>query len=73
MLPVKYYCVQVYKGFLVELHFHGILTIADIDKIFANLSELCEVRISMSVCVVLITRASDNYYVVSTIVYIIFF
>ncbi len=35
---------QVYKGFLDELHFHGILKIADVDKIFANLSELCEVR-----------------------------
>ena len=34
---------NVYKGFLEELHFHGILKIADIDKIFANLSELCEV------------------------------
>ena len=35
--------IQVYKGFLDELHFHGILKIADVDKIFANLSELCEV------------------------------
>ena len=34
---------QVYKGFLEELHFHGILKVADVDKIFANLSELCEV------------------------------
>lgn len=34
---------QVYKGFLEELHFHGVLKIADVDKIFANLSELCEV------------------------------
>ena len=36
---------QVYKGFLEELHFHGILKIADVDKIFANLSELCEVGV----------------------------
>jgi len=35
---------QVYKGFLEVLHFHGILVLADVDKIFANLSELCEVR-----------------------------
>ena len=35
---------RVYKGFLEELHFHGILKVADVDKIFANLSELCEVR-----------------------------
>ena len=34
---------QVYKGFLEELHFHGVLKVADVDKIFANLSELCEV------------------------------
>lgn len=34
---------RVYKGFLEELHFHGILKVADVDKIFANLSELCEV------------------------------
>lgn len=33
----------VYKKFLEELHFHQILKVADIDKIFANLSELCEV------------------------------
>jgi len=33
----------VYKGFLGDLHFYGILQIADVDKIFANLSELCEV------------------------------
>lgn len=33
----------VYKNFLEELHFHQILKVADIDKIFANLSELCEV------------------------------
>ena len=39
---------QVYKGFLEELHFHGVLKVADVDKIFANLSELCEV--STSVC-----------------------
>ncbi len=39
-------CVQVYKGFLDELHFHGILKIADVDKIFANLSGLCEVSIA---------------------------
>lgn len=32
----------VYKKFLEELHFHQILKVADIDKIFANLSELCE-------------------------------
>ena len=37
---------QVYKRFLEVLHFHGILVVADIDKIFANLSELCEVRYS---------------------------
>ena len=35
--------LQVYKGFLEELHFHNILKIADVDKIFANLSEMCEV------------------------------
>ena len=34
---------QVYKGFLDELHFHNILTVADTLKIFSNLSELCEV------------------------------
>ncbi len=34
----------VYKSFLELLHFHGILMVADVDKIFANLSELCEVR-----------------------------
>ena len=34
---------QVYKGFLEELHFHGVLKVADVDKVFANLSELCEV------------------------------
>ena len=33
----------VYKNFLEELHFHQILKVADIDKIFANLSELCQV------------------------------
>ena len=33
----------VYKTFLEELHFHQILKVADVDKIFANLSELCEV------------------------------
>lgn len=48
---VNEYCnlklfTQVYKGFLDELHFHGILKIADVDKIFANLSGLCEVCIS---------------------------
>lgn len=35
----------VYKTFLEELHFHQILKVADVDKIFANLSELCEVGI----------------------------
>lgn len=45
---------QVYKGFLEELHFHGVLKIADVDKIFANLSELCEVSsISLYLTVVL--------------------
>ena len=39
----------MYKGFLDELHFHGILKIADVDKIFANLSELCEVHVCMIV------------------------
>ena len=33
----------VYKNFLEELHFHQLLKVADTDKIFANLSELCEV------------------------------
>ena len=33
----------VYKTFLEELHFHQILKVADVDKIFANLSELCQV------------------------------
>ena len=33
----------VYKNFLEELHFHQILGVADVDKIFANVSELCEV------------------------------
>lgn len=36
--------LQVYKGFLEELHFHRVLEEAKIEKIFANLSELCEVR-----------------------------
>jgi len=39
---------QVYKAFLEELHFHGLLKVADIDKLFANLSELCE--LSARVC-----------------------
>lgn len=34
----------VYKNFLEELHFHQILKVADGDKIFANISELCEVN-----------------------------
>lgn len=34
---------QVYKAFLEELHFYGILQVADMEKIFANLSELVEV------------------------------
>lgn len=38
---------RVYKGFLEELHFHGILKVADVDKIFANLSELCEVGLGL--------------------------
>ncbi|XP_064400266.1 pleckstrin homology domain-containing family G member 6-like [Halichondria panicea] len=38
----------VYKGFLDELHFHGILKIADVDKIFANLSGLCELSSSIA-------------------------
>ena len=47
----------VYKNFLEELHFHQILKVADGDKIFANLSELCEVSIytyliSLQSCVV---------------------
>lgn len=37
-------CVhQVYRAFLEELHFYGILQVADMEKIFANLSELVEV------------------------------
>lgn len=43
--------MQIYKGFLEELHFYGILKIADTDKIFANLSELCEVCGMREVCV----------------------
>lgn len=35
--------LQIYKGFLEELHFYGVLKVADTEKIFANLSELCEV------------------------------
>ena len=38
----------MYKGFLEELHFHDILKIADVDKIFANLSELCELSSSVA-------------------------
>lgn len=45
----------VYKNFLEELHFHQILKVADGDKIFANLSELCEVS----------TRTSYPYRAVS--------
>ena len=36
-------CVQVYKAFLEELQFYGLLAVADVQKIFANLSELVEV------------------------------
>ena len=35
--------LQVYKAFLEELQFYGFLAIADVQKIFANLSELVEV------------------------------
>lgn len=35
--------VQVYKSFLEELQFYGFLAVADVQKIFANLSELVEV------------------------------
>ena len=33
----------MYKAFLEELQFYGLLTVADIQKIFANLNELVEV------------------------------
>ncbi|XP_019856097.1 PREDICTED: uncharacterized protein LOC100634507 [Amphimedon queenslandica] len=39
---------QVYKGFLEELHFHRVLEEAKIEKIFANLSELCELSSSIA-------------------------
>lgn len=44
---------QVYKAFLEELQFYGFLAVADVQKIFANLSELVEVGgtiLSCSVC-----------------------
>jgi hypothetical protein len=46
---IKYLCnqlqplEQVYKAFLEELQFYGLLAVADVQKIFANLSELVEV------------------------------
>lgn len=43
LLSCDWHLFQVYKAFLEELHFHGLLKVADIDKLFANLSELCEV------------------------------
>lgn len=33
----------MYKAFLEELQFYGFLVVADVQKIFANLSELVEV------------------------------
>lgn len=39
---------QIYKGFLEELHFYDLLVVADTDKIFANLSELCELSASVA-------------------------
>lgn len=33
----------MYKAFLEELQFYGLLVVADVQKIFANLSELVEV------------------------------
>jgi hypothetical protein len=44
LLPLE----QVYKGFLEELHFHGLLREAKIEKIFANISELCELTSSVA-------------------------
>ena len=37
--------MQVYKAFLEELQFYGVLAVADVQKIFANLSELVEVSL----------------------------
>ena len=48
-LPPASLPLQVYKAFLEELHFHGLLQVADINKLFANLSELCEVGVSQAV------------------------
>ena len=45
-LSLSFICdsVQVYKAFLEEVQFYGYLLIADVQKIFANLSELVEVQ-----------------------------
>ena len=40
---------KVYKGFLEELHFNGILQLAEVNKIFANLSELCELSSGIAI------------------------
>jgi hypothetical protein len=39
---------QVYKAFLEELQFYGYLVVADVQKIFANLSELVELSITVA-------------------------
>jgi hypothetical protein len=51
---IKYLCnqlqplEQVYKAFLEELQFYGLLAVADVQKIFANLSELVELSVSVA-------------------------
>lgn len=48
---------QVYKAFLEELQFYGFLVVADVQKIFANLSELVEVGHSVLQCIPLLDRS----------------
>ena len=47
----------MYKAFLEELQFHRFLVVADVQKIFANLSELVEVRVVFRCLVHQITSA----------------